>query len=600
MTYSILISSKQLHLLFGIIALLALLIAVFGPLANVRKFRDTELQLQRLTRTRSRAVLVATIAPLLLRLALLPIFPQPVPYVHDEFSYLLMGDTFAHARLTNPVPPRPEHFETEYVLLNPTYASQYQPAQGLALAAAQVVTGSPWWGVWMTTGLMCGAICWALTWLFPLPWAVFGAFAAVLQIGVFGFWMNSYFGGAVAAMGGALVAGALLRMRVLPRSSGLICASGLVILFASRPLEGCLWAAAAAVWILVKHRRDLRMIVFPAVLVVAAGLGALAYYDARVTGRPLVPPYLEGRMTYGTPQSFWWQPPVIVNHFDNPQLRENYLNQLNVWGRRDSISGLWDSTWRRLRDFWRFFLGPFLTPALFFLLFLRRDRRIRPWLLVSIPFVIDHATYHAWYPQHSAPEAILIVMILVQSWRHMRVWRRRSRTGLAFSRNLAAGFAFGLVFIVAGRAAELVAPHGIGKIQKVWASLVPPPRPRDRVISSLKQLEGRHLVFVHYGPKHPYYDEWVFNGADIPGDRVVFAREVSAESDAALIGEMKGYNVWNVDPDTGLLSMMIRRGEPPALTATNSRGGARYSLRYYPGTLNIFTGEGDLFGKSRQ
>ncbi len=136
---------------------------------------------------------------------LLPLFPIPKPYVHDEFSYLLMADTFAHGRVANPVPPEWKHFEAEYVLLQPSYASQYQPGQGVALAVGQLVTGQPWWGVWASVGLMCGILYWALGGILPRGWALFGACAAAVQFGIFGFWMNSYFGGAVTACGGALV-----------------------------------------------------------------------------------------------------------------------------------------------------------------------------------------------------------------------------------------------------------------------------------------------------------------------------------------------------------------------------------------------------------
>jgi hypothetical protein len=550
MTYSILISSKHLQAALEVVVLAALLVAVFAPFWGARRFAAFEAWIRKLTRTRWRAVALSAAAPLAIRLALLPVFPQPLPYVHDEFSYLLMSDTFAHRRLANPPPPEWKHFETEYTLVHPTYASQYQPGQGAALAAGQVLTGEPWWGVWASVGLMCGALCWALTWVFPLPWALCGALGAGLQFGVFGFWMNSYFGGAMAAAGGAIVAGSLARMRLKSASSGVLCGAGLMLLFATRPLEGAIWSVVAAIWIFLKYRTKLARILLPALAVSALGAVALGYYNYRITGNALQPPYAEGRALYGTPQSFWWQPAVVVTHFDNRQLRDNYLNQLAFWNRRYSPRALWDSTWRRARDFWRFFIGPFFTIPLFFLPRLWKDRRIRPWLFVSIPFILDHATFHAWYPQHSASETILIVMILAQCWRHLRVWQRRRARGIAVSRNLIAGFAAAIVLIGIARANDRLLPQ---KVTRIWASLAPVPKPRDRVVAKLRAAGGNYLVFVYYPPEHPYIDEWVFNGASIPGSPIVFARNIDPESDARLVKEMPGYTVLRVNAETGVL-----------------------------------------------
>jgi hypothetical protein len=554
MTYSILISSKHLQSALEILAAMALLLALCAPSLAADWYRFIEDKFLRLSKRRWRAVAVAAVMPMAARLLLLPWFPVPLPNVHDEFSYLLQGDTFAHGRLTNPRPPEWKHFETEYVLVQPTYASQYQPAQGLVLAAGQVIAGKPWWGVWASVGLMCGALCWALSFFFRLPWALFGSLAAGLQFGILGFWMNSYFGGAVAATGGALVLGALMRMRCKPASSAALGALGLVVLFASRPIEGVLWSAVAAIRLALLHRKLLAEIIPSAVCVLALGATGLAWYNARVTGNPLDPPYAQARRTYGTPQSYWCQPAITVAQFNNRQLRQNYLNQLGYWNRRYSATAIWDATWRRLRDFWRFFIGPFFTPALCFLGFLWRDRRIRPWLCISAPFIAEHAAYHAWYPQQSASETILIVLILVQCWRHLRVWQRRRGWGLAMSRTLIAGFVAAIALLTLGRATESRQPP---RVRDIWASLLPPARMRDRVAERLQQRAGKHLVFVHYGPTHPYIDEWVFNGADIPNEKVVFSRLIDPASDQALVSELPDRDVWVADPDAGTLTLTV-------------------------------------------
>jgi hypothetical protein len=335
MTYSILTSSKHLQAALEVIVFIALAIAALAPRLWAAGYRSIERRLTRWSVRRWKAIALAAAFPMLVRLLLLPLFPMPRPYVHDEFSYLLMADTFVHGRVANPVPPEWKHFETEYVLMQPTYASQYQPAQGLVLAAGQVLTGRPWWGVWTSVGLMCGTLCWGLSYLFRPGWALFGALMAGLQFGIFGFWMNSYFGGAVAATGGALIAGSLLRMAAKPVSSAVLGAFGLCIVLASRPFEGLIWSAAGVIWIALQYRSLLKQIVTPAAAVLAVGAISLAYYNDRVTGDPLNPPYAQARHTYGTPQSYWWQPPVTVAHFNNPQIRDNYLNQLTYWNRRN-------------------------------------------------------------------------------------------------------------------------------------------------------------------------------------------------------------------------------------------------------------------------
>src|SRR5437879_3596979 len=358
------------------LVLVTLVIAVFFPQLGSRLFLPIELGLAGLAQRRRLAIVLVGLSALGLRLALLPILPIPNPVVHDEFSHLLLADTLAHGRLANPTHPMWVHFETFHVNQQPTYASMYYPGQGLFLAVGEVIIGHPFWGVWLSVGLMCAATCWMLQGWLPAFWALLGGLLAVIRIGTFSYWANSYWGGAVTALGGALVLGALPRIKEKQRvRDAAWMGIGLALLLNSRPYESLFLAVPIAiallVWLLRKDEQRIQKkvlrVILPLGIIVTVTIAAMVLYFWKTTGQPFRPPYLAYERTYMSAPSFPWLPLKPIPSYSSPAMRIFYegsaLDAFNF-----AVQHPLSNIFLRIFFFWLFYLGPMLTVPFLMLL----------------------------------------------------------------------------------------------------------------------------------------------------------------------------------------------------------------------------------------
>jgi len=541
-----------------IFLLLAVLLAAAFPFRGLAFW---ERLLARLARHKKLAILAAILAPLILRAALLPLYPAPEPRVHDEFSYLLGADTLAHGRLANPQHAFWMHFESFHILVRPAYASAYPLAAAAAMALGKLLFGSFWAGVWLATGLMCGAICWMLQGWLPPRWALVGAVLVILRLGVSSYWMNSYWGGSVAAIGGALVLGALPRIRRAPHwRHAAAMAAGLAILANSRTFEGLVLGLAVAVPLILwmRSRCVWRSTVLPLVLLLATTLAGMAYSWARVTGKPWLPPYVLYRANDTLAPHFLWQGLRPQPLYDNADMRNFYV-RWELDGYFQAHRSLLVDLARKAAFYWHFYLGPLLTLPLLALPWLWRDRKTRLPLLLAAGFApaLVVQVYHNFH--YAAPATGLGMLLVVLAMRRLRLWRWRGRrVGLRMVRCLPpACAAMLLIQVLAGRAADEKT------VQASWRWPAPAGMARARVLRQLETMGGKHLVLVRYILDHHPGDEWVYNRADIDGSPVVWERELDRESNARLTEYFRDRRIWLVEPDTPAPRLVPYSEAPP-------------------------------------
>jgi hypothetical protein len=554
--------------LLGIEALaaaVALLTAFVYPQLGASWFSRVERTWTALARRRGLSVLLCGVLALALRAAILPIEPVPQPVVHDEFGYLLAADTFAHWRLTNPPHPMWEHFETFSILQRPTYQSYAPPAQGAILAIGKVLFGHPFWGAWLSTGAMCGAICWMLqAWVRP-EWALLGGVLAVLRFAAFGYWANSYWGGAVGATAGALVLGALPRVKQsLSVWSVFLIALGLLILATSRPYEGLIFslpvAGALCLWILGKglppFSVTFRRIVIPLTVMLALSGAAIGYYFWRVTGSPFRTPYQVERQTYAFAPLMTWQrlPPQPVHR--HAVIQRMYQDEVGAYFFARSRFGFGFNLLRTSLTIWKFFLGPALTiPILMMLAILPYGlswKQVSPstrLLLIIAGVVLAGLSVELalFSPHYAAPLTCVILALVLQSMQRLRSWQWHGKpTGLFLTR--AVPTICLILFILRILAVSLHIPLPRSHTP-AWYEEGPRESGRVGINAELSNLAGDQLVIVKYAADHNYFIEWVYNEADIDKSKVVWARDMGAAEDEQLVQYFANRRPWILEAD---------------------------------------------------
>ena len=524
----------------------AVLIGIFGAVAKSTppRWRDLwerfERGLSSLARRKTLSWVGFGVLVLVVRAMLLPVWPIPTPSVYDEFSYILQADTFAHGRLANPAHPLWHFFESIYILQQPTYASRFPPAQGLAMAVGQMLFGQPWFGVWLSAGVLAAALCWALQGWLPPGWALLGAFIG-LDLCLFSYWMNSYWGGAVTAIGGALVTGAWVRITRAKRwRYAWVFGIGAVILVLARPFEGLLLLVPALIALGMANRTA--RLWLPIVITGVAGACGFAYDNYRVTGHPLRLPYREYYEQYERVPPFSFMPISTTprRHFDlDLRARETY-DRARSWRLFVDRPKDWLILLRHYYGnlIWLLPLAAF-TPCLW------RSRRIRFAAILAMVIVAASMIEVWWYPHYGAPFAAALLILAAQSMRYLRQWNYHGRK---VGRFLVSAMPVAVLLVMVASEAQAIATH------RTADQLQAKNAPKESVEKELLEKQpGHHVIFVRYTGLRSPHQEWIYNPADIDAAPIIWAQDMGRIENERLLRYYAGRSFWLLKPDQSKL-----------------------------------------------
>ncbi|KAF0249655.1 MAG: hypothetical protein FD167_949, partial [bacterium] len=487
--------------------------------------------------------------------AMAKLFYWPIPNIQDEFSYLLTADTFAHGRLTNPIHPMWEHFESFHIMRSPTRASKFPPTQGLFIAIGQVLTGEPIIGVWLSMALACAATCWMLQAWVPPRWAMLGGILMIFNLGWFTYWSQSYWGGAVALIGGSLVFGALRRIIKKPTvGNSLWFALGLAILANSRPFEGFIASVPAVVvlfaWIIGKKSPPLKItfqkIFLPIAIVLTLVILTIGYYNYCVTGSYLVLPYQAYEAVYNNWSNFIWVKPTTKNIVYNHKEFDIFYNSWYPDSFKKNFNPSFNFYYalEKLLSLAVFFIDVPINIFLIALFWVSKNRWVRFSLLTIGLLMFAVLQVVVALTHYVAPVVCLLYFIVIQCMRYAYFWRWHNRPVGRFTVWSVPIYYCCMIFLLVANNVNPSLVLGYDPLKTNRYNKYNWSFTRKNIVNMLNQEEGKILVIVIYSPQHSMHEEWVYNEADIDNAKIVWARNMSQEKNCNLVKYFKDRKIW--------------------------------------------------------
>ena len=475
-------------------------------------------------------------------------YPEPV--VHDEFSYLLAADTYAHGRLTNPAHPHWEHFESFHIIAKPSYVSKYPAAPGLVLALGKLLFGHPIFGAWLAVAAAAAAIFWMLRIWFPPWWALAGTVIPTVRMLLL--WTDNYWVSTLPVLGGALLFGGFVKLTKEPRIRySVLLGIGVAILATSRPFEGLLMTLPVGVALLVwagrklrsRDRRSVFRAVLPAAVVVGLTLTWMAYYNYRTTGDARTMAYSIYTDEYIPAGEFAVMPRKEEPDYRHAEFRAFARWRLDAWEASRERFGFNGPTWWKARKFFKFYIGSaMLLPLIIGLTRgFRSHRGVRFAVVTCLTVMLGSLVAVNYFPRYFAPILGVTMVPLVYGLREISEWRWRDRPA---GRRIAIGLVLVYAVLLPPWMATRLSPSANA------------PRNRTIVADRLENVDGNHLVVVRYRPGHSLHDEWVYNDADLEESRIVWARNMDPARNGQLIDYFSDRRIWLVELGESSVSLV--------------------------------------------